>query len=1347
MTSRIFTGGTADWFTADSWNPAGTPQPGDTLSISAGLAQISAADVLANGTLNTETLLLGSTSSASPAGLAADGAAFGSGFAFTLAGFADLDLSGAVAFGGSLTAETAGGTLDIAISADATSAAAFTLGGALTIGDGDSVVINGGSFINDGVITVADGTLVVGSSTVLSGTGTINVGSGGVVVFDGAVPVGESINFTAGDGTIEVADPLAFDVSAVTNGTIVGTVTGFAKTDAIDLLGAPSYDWHYGTTSHIVTVLASSGSGNNPTVARFGLTGTTALTAQSIFIGQDGNGGSLIEAVDVRNWDGTVDGDWYSAGNWTTSNAASVNSYPLPGDTALIASGTAMISAADFTTYGALNNARVTLSGSAGLTIVEGTLGTDLTIDSASEAGTTTLTFLGTTVSDATINATGNASALQIAVGADGTIAGDFVNDVNATITTGSETELELVSGRITNNGEIDLNGAAGVGAGATVDGSGVLNFNRSDLTLNVAGSIGPQQQIALYQDTVKVLQGGTLDGIIENFVQGNTIDLEGIVANTASFDQTTNILTLSNSGTVVATLDVAGNYGTADFSLHSDGAGGTNITDTAPATTFTYTTTLPVSVILSAGGSISLAQLVTDAFGANFLTENPDIYISSPSQGGLDNFSYWDPDQPSLPYWTINGTALAADNLEPVTAAEASSVEYIAGNLIEAGATIEVPVAFSNGAPTSYIAYAIQTFVPSVAQPAVTTGAPTPAGVVAAAEAFNSLYAGVPNTEDCYNIAHEVAAAAGATLPEQTGSTTPSQNVAGGFWRIAYAAPQDASAVVNWGTLVQAGDIVRIGWNPSNSGHSFTVLAPETNGTITVFDNIAYQYPDGVGGSGVEEIGIHAAQYWSAADGTIDGTTNPEDITIYRLDPNDLFLIDDMTTDGTLIQNLSGAVVQGNTTNDLILPYGADNIINTDGGDNVIADTSAVLNGATIVGFAAGDTIDVTDIGSASIAYNAGTGLLDVTSGGTLVATLDLPTGLSGQFSVSALGGTAGLDAGLLGTLYTSLFPNVADGGVTLNYTACFATGTRIATTRGQVTVEELAVGDEAITESGDAAPIIWIGHRRLSGPIPEALWPVRITRGAIAPGLPDRDLVLSPEHALFIDGFLMPARALVNGATIRQEAASQITYWHVELASHDVILAEGVPAESYLDTGNRRTFANAGGNVLDLHPRFGRQVHEALACAPFVDSGPHLRRTRQALAARAEQLGHACVQGAWWIEADGEVLDQDEDGGWSVPEGARRVCLRSDAAPPMHTDPASTDTRRLGVCVAGIAIDGVAIALDDARLDQGLHAIEYAGAAPFRWTDGAATLPALGGRLTLAIGAAPAVWRLNAA
>ena len=79
----------------------------------------------------------------------------------------------------------------------------------------------------------------------------------------------------------------------------------------------------------------------------------------------------------------------------------------------------------------------------------------------------------------------------------------------------------------------------------------------------------------------------------------------------------------------------------------------------------------------------------------------------------------------------------------------------------------------------------------------------------------------------------------------------------------------------------------------------------------------------------------------------------------------------------------------------------------------------------------------------------------------------------------------------------------------------------------------------------------------------------------GAFSEGAPRRDLLLSPDHAVYIDDVLIPIRYLVNGVSIVQQTVDAVTYWHVELPEHDVLLAEGLPAESFLDTGANTRYA----------------------------------------------------------------------------------------------------------------------------------------------------------------------------
>jgi hypothetical protein len=155
-------------------------------------------------------------------------------------------------------------------------------------------------------------------------------------------------------------------------------------------------------------------------------------------------------------------------------------------------------------------------------------------------------------------------------------------------------------------------------------------------------------------------------------------------------------------------------------------------------------------------------------------------------------------------------------------------------------------------------------------------------------------------------------------------------------------------------------------------------------------------------------------------------------------------------------------------------------------------------------------------------------------------------------------------------------------------------------------------------------------IGRRRVDcrrHSNPRAVWPVRVCADSFAAGVPHRDLLLSPDHAVFVDDVFIPIKYLVNGSTIVQIAVDTVTYFHIELPRHDVLLAEGLAAESYLDVGGWPNFGNGGG-LVRLCPDFAAitagtaAVWEADGYAPMVISGPQLEAVRERIAARDAAL-----------------------------------------------------------------------------------------------------------------------------
>ncbi len=293
-----------------------------------------------------------------------------------------------------------------------------------------------------------------------------------------------------------------------------------------------------------------------------------------------------------------------------------------------------------------------------------------------------------------------------------------------------------------------------------------------------------------------------------------------------------------------------------------------------------------------------------------------------------------------------------------------------------------------------------------------------------------------------------------------------------------------------------------------------------------------------------------------------------------------------------------------------------------------------------------------------------------------------------TGTFDISSLS----VPAGDTITGVKIEFGTGPDGILTAS-AACFVNGTLIRAVNGDVAVEDLAIGDHVVTASGEARRIRWLGHRAVAcarHPNPAAVWPICIRAGAFADAKPVRDLWVSPGHSILHEGVLIQAEKLVNGTTIVQVPRDQVEYWHVELDSHDIILTEGLPTESYLDTGNRTGFVN-GGAFLDLHPDF-RPKHWAETCVPLVIDGPEIGRARAALLARAEALGYVITAEAdLHVVADGKRIEPVWPGktraAFILAAGCKSIALRSRSFIPAYVIPASNDPRELGIAVGCLA------------------------------------------------------------
>ncbi len=365
----------------------------------------------------------------------------------------------------------------------------------------------------------------------------------------------------------------------------------------------------------------------------------------------------------------------------------------------------------------------------------------------------------------------------------------------------------------------------------------------------------------------------------------------------------------------------------------------------------------------------------------------------------------------------------------------------------------------------------------------------------------------------------------------------------------------------------------------------------------------------------------------------------NPGDTIQLNLVASGTVVVDGVNAD---ISNIVGIGAASNTTIEAV--NGANVTINAGlanvgaastytygigAGSSITVDASALnvglLNGVT-VDFAAAN-------GSGLFAYNPGGINLSLSAPPNVV---NVQTGdrieVAGAATVSQIGNTVTFNQLVLGlpvalgsyTIPAGVTYSFDAGTNTLTFTSCFMRGTLIKTPEGDVPVEDLRVGDLVVTHKG-VAEIMWVGRRMIDPKAidkPRETLPIRIQAGAIAENVPVRDLFVSPDHCMFLEESLIPAKFLINETTITQEATlAPFEYYHIELDQHSIILAEGAQTETYLDLGGRLSFLEPG--VLRFGPVTGTRTWNDW-CYPPVYAGSVLEAARLTLDDRARELGY---------------------------------------------------------------------------------------------------------------------------
>jgi hypothetical protein len=432
----------------------------------------------------------------------------------------------------------------------------------------------------------------------------------------------------------------------------------------------------------------------------------------------------------------------------------------------------------------------------------------------------------------------------------------------------------------------------------------------------------------------------------------------------------------------------------------------------------------------------------------------------------------------------------------------------------------------------------------------------------------------------------------------------------------------------------------------------------------------------------------------WSVDDGTISST--PVNSTL-----NEDHVAGSVTASGTV--TYTGAAVT--------LDAGV-SVADTDSGGDLTGATVVISNDQ------AGDTLR----------FGNQNGITGAVIGGTLTLT-GAATLANYQAALEAVKYATGSAVESVRTIDWTINDGASTSGVSTSSVdvICFCVGTLIGTPAGPVAVEQLKIGDMVVTAHNGAREVKWIGKGTVLATRGKrsAATPVIVRRGALADNVPTHDLHVTKAHSLYIDDVLIPAEFLVNYRTILwDDRAQEVEIYHVELDSHDVLLANGAPAESFRDDGNRWLFQN-GCSAWDLPPQ--------APCVPVLTGGPVVDAVWRRLLDRAgpSKLPRLTDDPDLHLIVDGSRVDplyqRGSLYGFRLPSCPQSLVVASRTVVPA-TLGIVRDPRLLGVALRQVTVrQGAKFMLfdaDDQRLTVGFH--DYEPADRLRWTDGYAELPA---------------------
>ena len=735
--------------------------------------------------------------------------------------------------------------------------------------------------------------------------------------------------------------------------------------------------------------------------------------------------------------------------------------------------------------------------------------------------------------------------------------------------------------------------------------------------------------------------------GTIEGFASGDVLAISSTITAAApgtynSANNTTSLV-LKDGTETVATLSLEGDYSAASFNVSAD-----DVTVALPSAATTLSTGAVVSGTREVAAGATTTQTGQITFGSG---SDPATVIN---QGTYAITGAWGISAGDATSLLINGGTLerAANGV--------NEISYIDVNVIDTG-TIIVPDNNPNGDNTNLrFDGANNSFSGGyIGGGMIDYGNPDDVGSgIDYLDDINMEEGACTTSWATVNQSGEITLSDGSTIANYGTWNFTSEN------GITLATPtqnQDSYAeFTNYGMLATTGNtgttVVELAyWNPyydpANHNLGGTGLVNVAAGTTLAIDatgngDIAAYFDNPFSGAGTLSIG-------GGGDNQIEsGTTIATGGWVISSPGTEVTLNEALSYSGTFLAQ-SGTTL---TLADALTLTGLATFANaTVKGSGTLA-TNGPTSVTGAVTFANGVTL--TGTGLVSIASSSTLNALGTVDSGTTIefagtdGLLDIGTasGFSGTIKDFASGDSLGVSTTITtatpGNFSSGITPLILkDGGMTVatlnlggNYQGdtftvtnpsaetydikmpCYCRGTLIRSRCGEVPVEALTIGDKVLTKSGEERPIRWIGRRSYGGRFTigrKDVLPICIKANALDNRVPERDLWLSPHHALYLDGMLIEAKDLVNGVSIVQaDRVEKVEYFHIELETHDVIIAEGALAESFIDDDCRGMFSNAH-ECRQLYGDVARGLVQY--CAPRCDEGYRVEAERRRIALRA--------------------------------------------------------------------------------------------------------------------------------